>query len=92
MRQRSSWSEPEIQPAVTARSSRLIGERSRSSVGGPSLIDFDFEQLRGATILAVKGSIFNIPWADAGFGMDMVRSQMARAAGGRPAACLLGGA
>ena len=42
-------------------------------VGGPSLIDFDFEQLRGATILAVKGSIFSIPWADAGFGMDMTR-------------------
>ncbi|HEV8503717.1 MAG TPA: hypothetical protein VGR63_19250 [Casimicrobiaceae bacterium] len=41
--------------------------------GGPSLIDFDFERLRGATILAVKGSLFSIPWADAGFGMDMIR-------------------
>jgi hypothetical protein len=38
--------------------------------GGPSLIDFDFEKLRGAHVLAVKGSIFDIPWADAGFGLD----------------------
>lgn len=38
--------------------------------GGPSLIDFDFEKLRGAHVLAVKGSIFDIPWADAVFGLD----------------------
>jgi hypothetical protein len=41
--------------------------------GGPSLMNFDFEQLRGAHVLAVKGSIFDIPWADAGFGLDMPR-------------------
>ena len=41
--------------------------------GGPSLLGFDFEQLRGAHVLAVKGSIFDIPWADAGFGLDMLR-------------------
>jgi hypothetical protein len=41
--------------------------------GGPSLIGFDFEQLRGAHVLAVKGAIFDIPWADAGFGLDMPR-------------------
>ena len=41
--------------------------------GGPSLIGFDFEQLRGAHVLAIKGSIFDIPWADAGFGLDMPR-------------------
>ncbi|MCA1452841.1 hypothetical protein I6F35_06350 [Bradyrhizobium sp. BRP22] len=41
--------------------------------GGPSLRGFDFEQLRGAHVLAVKGSIFDIPWADAGFGLDMPR-------------------
>ena len=41
--------------------------------GGPSIIDFDFERLRGATVLAVKGSIFSIPWADAGFGHDLAR-------------------
>jgi hypothetical protein len=41
--------------------------------GGPSLIDFDFERLRGAHVLAVKGSIFDIPWADAGFGLDVPR-------------------
>jgi len=41
--------------------------------GGPSLVGFDFERLRGAHVLAVKGSIFDIPWADAGFGLDMPR-------------------
>lgn len=41
--------------------------------GGPSLRDFDFERLRGAHVLAVKGVIFDIPWADAGFGLDMLR-------------------
>lgn len=41
--------------------------------GGPSLRGFDFERLRGAHVLAVKGSIFDIPWADAGFGLDMLR-------------------
>lgn len=43
--------------------------------GGPSLVGFDFERLRGAHVLAVKGSIFDIPWADAGFGLDMPRYQ-----------------
>ena len=41
--------------------------------GGPSLVGFDYEKLRGAHVLAVKGSIFDIPWADAGFGLDMPR-------------------
>jgi len=41
--------------------------------GGPSLVGFDLERLRGAHVLAVKGSIFDIPWADAGFGLDMPR-------------------
>jgi len=41
--------------------------------GGPSLINFDFQRLRGAHVLAVKGSIFDIPWADAGFGLDWPR-------------------
>ena len=41
--------------------------------GGPSLKGFDFEMLRGCHVLAVKGSIFDIPWADAGFGLDMPR-------------------
>jgi hypothetical protein len=41
--------------------------------GGPSLKGFDFEQLRGAHVLAVKGSMFDMPWADAGFGLDMPR-------------------
>lgn len=43
--------------------------------GGPSLKDFDFERLRGLHVLAVKGSIFDIPWADAGFGADVQRFQ-----------------
>jgi hypothetical protein len=41
--------------------------------GGPSLQDFDFEQIRGAHVLAVKHAIFDIPWADAGFGAGMAR-------------------
>ena len=41
--------------------------------GGRSLVGFDFEKLRGAHVLAVKASIFDIPWADAGFGLDMPR-------------------
>jgi hypothetical protein len=41
--------------------------------GGPSLRGFDFERLRGAHVLAVNGEIFNIPWADAAFGLDMPR-------------------
>jgi hypothetical protein len=35
--------------------------------GGPSMQDFNFEELRGAHVLAVKASIFSVPWADAGF-------------------------
>lgn len=41
--------------------------------GGPSLVNFDFERLRGVHVLAVKGCIFDVPWADAGFGLDMPR-------------------
>ena len=43
--------------------------------GGPSLAGFDFERLRaiGCHVLAVKGSIFDLPWADAGFGIDRPR-------------------
>lgn len=42
--------------------------------GGPSLKDFDFERLRDRFyVLAVKASMFDIPWADAGFGLDMPR-------------------
>jgi hypothetical protein len=38
--------------------------------GGPSLVDFDFERLRGgAHVLAIKSAIVNMPWADACFGM-----------------------
>jgi hypothetical protein len=41
---------------------------------GPSLRAFDYERLRGAFhVLAVKGAMFNIPWADAGFGLDIPR-------------------
>lgn len=43
--------------------------------GGPSLRGFDFERLRGAHVLAVKGAIFDIPWADAAFGLDLPRYQ-----------------
>jgi hypothetical protein len=41
---------------------------------GPSLRGFDLERLRGDFhVLAVKGAMFNIPWADAGFGLDNPR-------------------
>jgi len=41
---------------------------------GPSLKGFDLERLRGEFyVLAVKGAMFNIPWADAGFGLDNPR-------------------
>jgi hypothetical protein len=43
--------------------------------GGPSLKGFDFERLRGCHVLAVKGCMFDAPWADAGFGLDMPRYQ-----------------
>ena len=42
--------------------------------GGPSLIDFDFDKLRGAHVLAVKR--LDIPWADAGFGLDYCRDKL----------------
>jgi len=45
--------------------------------GGSSLIDFDFEKLRGAHVLAVKR--LDIPWADAGFGLDYCRDKLADA-------------
>jgi hypothetical protein len=45
--------------------------------GGSSLIDFDFEKLRGAHVLAVKNAIFDIPWADAGFGLAYCRDKLA---------------
>ena len=40
---------------------------------GPSIKDIDLEKLRGAHVLAVKGMIFDVPWADAGFGIDAAR-------------------
>lgn len=47
------------------------GERPVAIVGGgPSLKGFDVERLRRFTVLAVNGSIFDIPWADHGFSLD----------------------
>jgi hypothetical protein len=40
---------------------------------GPSVLDLDLQKLRGAHVLAVKGAIFDMPWADAGFGLDWSR-------------------
>ena len=37
------------------------------------MLDLIFEQLRGAHVLAIKGTMFDIRWADAGFGLDMPR-------------------
>jgi hypothetical protein len=36
--------------------------------GGPSMVGFDYERLRGAHVLAVKRVALSIPWADAAFG------------------------
>lgn len=42
--------------------------------GGQSLVGFDFERLRGhARVVAVKGCIFDLPWADCGAGADFPR-------------------
>jgi hypothetical protein len=41
--------------------------------GGPSLRGFDFERLRGRFhVLAVNASVFDIPFADAGFTIDQL--------------------
>jgi hypothetical protein len=45
--------------------------------GGLSLQNFNFETLRGAHVLAVKGSLFDIPWADAVFGLDFNGDKLA---------------
>jgi hypothetical protein len=43
---------------------------------GPSLKGFDFERLRDRFhVVAIKGAIFSIPWATAGFGLDFPRYQ-----------------
>lgn len=39
----------------------------------PSLSGFNFERLRPFHVLAVKAAIFDIPFADAGFGLDWPR-------------------
>jgi hypothetical protein len=41
--------------------------------GGPSLKEFDLEVLQGKVhAIAVKGAIFDYPWADVGFGLDTI--------------------
>lgn len=41
---------------------------------GTSLAGLDLNRLQGlGHVLAVKGALFDIPWADAGFGLDMPR-------------------
>lgn len=40
---------------------------------GVSSAGFDYNRLRGLYVLAVKGTMFDIPWADAGFGLDATR-------------------
>jgi hypothetical protein len=45
--------------------------------GGPSLVDFDFEQLRGAHVLAVKDVASFMPWADAVLGIGAWQDKLA---------------
>jgi len=51
------------------------GGRPALIVGaGPTMKDFDCERLRGlCRILAVKAAMFDVPFADAGFGLDIPR-------------------
>jgi hypothetical protein len=47
----------------------LLGDRWLSGEvfivgGGPSLIGFDFEQLRGRNVLAINAAYVDLPWAD----------------------------
>lgn len=51
------------------------GAKPTAIVGnGSSLKGFDLARLRSRFhVLAVKGAMFNIPWADAGFGLDLPR-------------------
>lgn len=51
-------------------------DRPLAIVGcGPSLQTFDLNRIRdtGARVLAVKGAIFDLPWAYMGFGLDWPR-------------------
>lgn len=40
--------------------------------GGPSLIGFDFNKLKGKNVVAVKSAAYYLPWASAYFSMDIV--------------------
>jgi hypothetical protein len=51
---------------LSARPTVVVG-------GGPALVGFDFNRLRPFNVVAVKGCIFDIPWARCGYGLDMPR-------------------
>ena len=59
-------------PGFSSVIPRDWGDRPVAIVGGgPSLRGFDFDRLRGRfTVLAVNASMFDIPFADAGFSID----------------------
>lgn len=40
--------------------------------GGPSLIGFNFNRLKGKNVVAVKGAAYHLPWASCYFSMDIV--------------------
>lgn len=45
--------------------------------GGPSLTGFNLDRLRDRyRVVAINGSIFDIPWADAGFSLDRLAMRM----------------
>jgi hypothetical protein len=46
------------------------GSRAFLIGGGPSLIGFDFERLRGEHVIAVNKSFLSTPWAEIMFAMD----------------------
>lgn len=46
------------------------GQRCFIVGGGPSLLGFDFNRLRGDRVIAVNMAFYNVPFADIVFGMD----------------------
>lgn len=52
------------------RDGAWAGRRAFLIGGGPSLIGFDFERLRGEHVIAVNKSFLSTPWAEIMFAMD----------------------
>lgn len=63
---------PPAAPEFSSIARDWVGETVAIVAAGPSLADFDFTRLRGlCKVIAVKQIIFEMPWADLGFGLDI---------------------